>query len=43
MRDLIAGFEAFDGFDAETRRGIEHDNALKLLPRLAQAIAKAGR
>jgi predicted TIM-barrel fold metal-dependent hydrolase len=40
VRDLIAAFEAFDGFDAATRRGIERDNALKLLPRLAQAIAK---
>jgi predicted TIM-barrel fold metal-dependent hydrolase len=42
VRDLIAAFEAFDGFDAATRRGIERDNALKLLPRLAQAIAKRG-
>jgi len=33
-----AGREAFDGWDAKTRRGIEHDNALALLPRLAQAI-----
>ena len=40
VRDTIKGFEAFDGWDAATRRGIEHDNALKLLPRLAQAIAK---
>jgi predicted TIM-barrel fold metal-dependent hydrolase len=43
VQDLIAGFETFDGFDAATRRGIERDNAMKLLPRLAQAIAKAGR
>ena len=42
VRDMIAGFEAFDGWDAATRRGIEHDNALKLFPRLARAIA-AGR
>lgn len=42
VRDTIKGFEAFDGWDAATRRGIEHDNALKLLPRLAQAIAKKG-
>ena len=39
VRDTIAGFEAFDGWDAATRRGIEHDNALRLLPRLAKAIA----
>jgi predicted TIM-barrel fold metal-dependent hydrolase len=43
VRDLIAGFEAFDGFDAATRHGIERDNALKLLPRLSQAIARAKR
>jgi 6-methylsalicylate decarboxylase len=43
VRDLLAGFEAFDGWDAATRRGIERDNALKLVPRLAKAIAKAGR
>jgi predicted TIM-barrel fold metal-dependent hydrolase len=42
VRDTIKGFEAFGGWDAATRRGIEHDNALKLLPRLAQAIAKKG-
>ncbi|MEW6453475.1 MAG: amidohydrolase family protein [Pseudomonadota bacterium] len=42
VRDSIKGFEAFGGWDAATRRGIEHDNALKLLPRLAQAIAKKG-
>ena len=41
VRDMIAGFEAFDGWDAVTRRGIEHDNALKLFPRLAQSIASA--
>jgi predicted TIM-barrel fold metal-dependent hydrolase len=34
----IAGFEAFDGWDAKTRRAIEHDNALALFPRLAGAI-----
>lgn len=43
VRDAIAGFEAFEGWDAATRRGIEHDNALKLLPRLARAIAAADR
>jgi predicted TIM-barrel fold metal-dependent hydrolase len=40
VRDTIAGFEAFDSWDAATRRGIEHDNALRLLPRLAKAIAR---
>jgi len=43
VRDLIAGFEAFDGWDDATRRGIERDNALKLLPRLARAMANARR
>ena len=42
VKSTIAGFEAFDGWDAKTRRGIEHDNALRLLPRLAQAMAKRG-
>ena len=42
LKDTIAGFEAFDGWDARTRRGVEHDNALALLPRLAGAMrAKA--
>lgn len=41
--DLIAGFEAFDGWNAGERRSIERDNALPLFPRLAQALAKAGR
>lgn len=41
VADTIAGFAAFDGFDAATRRGIEADNALKLFPRLARAIADA--
>jgi predicted TIM-barrel fold metal-dependent hydrolase len=40
VRDTIAGFEAFDGWDAAARRSIEYDNALRLLPRLAQAIAR---
>jgi predicted TIM-barrel fold metal-dependent hydrolase len=40
VRDTIAGFEAFDGWDAATRRDIEYNNALRLLPRLAQAIAR---
>lgn len=43
LRHVVASFEAFDGWDAGTRRGIERDNALKLLPRLAQAMAKAKR
>jgi len=38
-RDTIAGFEAFDGWDGATRRGIERENALRLFPRLAKAIA----
>jgi predicted TIM-barrel fold metal-dependent hydrolase len=41
VRDTIAGFESFSGWDAATRRAIEHDNALSLFPRLAQAIARA--
>ena len=41
VADTIAGFRAFDGWDAATRRGIEYDNALTLFPRLAQAIARA--
>jgi predicted TIM-barrel fold metal-dependent hydrolase len=43
VRDTIAGFRAFDGWDAATRRGIEHDNALRLFPRLAKAIAAKAR
>jgi predicted TIM-barrel fold metal-dependent hydrolase len=39
-KQLIAGFDAFDGWDATTRRGVESANALKLFPRLAQAIAR---
>ncbi|CAN0048746.1 unnamed protein product, partial [Phaeothamnion confervicola] len=35
VRDMIAGYEAFDGLDTATRRCIEYDNALKLFPRLA--------
>jgi len=42
VRDTIAGFSAFDGWDEATRRAISHDNALALFPRLAQAIARAG-
>jgi 6-methylsalicylate decarboxylase len=40
VKDTIAGFEAFDGWSAATRRGIESANALKLLPRLARAVAE---
>jgi predicted TIM-barrel fold metal-dependent hydrolase len=43
VRDTIAGFEAFDGWDAATRRDIEYNNALRLLPRLAQAIARKSK
>ncbi len=38
IKATIAGFDAFGGWDDKTRRGVEHDNALALLPRLAKAI-----
>ena len=41
LRDAVAAFSGFDGWDAATRRGIARENALKLFPRLA-AIARAG-
>ena len=41
LEDTIRGYAAFDGWDAKTRRAIESDNALKLFPRLARAIARA--
>ena len=41
VRDMISGFDAFDGWDAPARRAIEYDNAAKLFPRLAQAIERA--
>jgi predicted TIM-barrel fold metal-dependent hydrolase len=41
VRDMIAGFDAFDGWDASARRSIEYNNALKLFPRLTQAIERA--
>ncbi len=41
VRDVISGFDAFDGWDAPARRAIEYDNAAKLFPRLAQAIERA--
>ncbi len=40
VSDHVAAFEAYDGWNATTRRGIERDNALKLFPRLAQEIAR---
>ena len=42
LEDTVTRFAPFDGWDAATRRAIEYDNALKLFPRLAQAIARAG-
>jgi predicted TIM-barrel fold metal-dependent hydrolase len=33
---VIGSFEAFDGWDANTRRAIERENALKLFPRFAR-------
>ena len=33
---MIAGFDAFDGWDASARRDIEYNNAAKLFPRLAR-------
>jgi predicted TIM-barrel fold metal-dependent hydrolase len=41
VRDTTAGFRAFDGWDAATRRAVERENALKLFPRLAAAIEKS--
>jgi predicted TIM-barrel fold metal-dependent hydrolase len=40
VRDTVAAFAAFDGWDAATRRGIESGNALTLFPRLAQALTR---
>jgi len=40
VHDMIRGFEAFDGWDAETRRDIRYRNSAKLFPRLAGAIEK---
>jgi predicted TIM-barrel fold metal-dependent hydrolase len=37
VKAVIAGFEAFDGWDTKTRRGIESQNALQLFPRFAAA------
>jgi predicted TIM-barrel fold metal-dependent hydrolase len=41
VKNQIAAFDAFDGWDAPTRQGIESANALALFPRLAQTIARA--
>jgi 6-methylsalicylate decarboxylase len=38
VETMITAFEAFDGWDAPTRRGIESRNALKLFPRLARRL-----
>lgn len=40
VQSHIRAFEEFDGWDAATRRSIESDNALRLFPRLAQAISR---
>jgi predicted TIM-barrel fold metal-dependent hydrolase len=37
---LIAGFEAFDGWDAKMRRGIESGNALNLFPRFRNTASR---
>ena len=34
----VEGVRSDDGFDASTRQGVERDNALRLLPRLAHRI-----
>jgi 6-methylsalicylate decarboxylase len=34
LQEEIAGWEAYDGFDAATRAAIERENALRLFPRL---------
>ncbi|HVO94560.1 MAG TPA: amidohydrolase family protein [Terriglobales bacterium] len=41
VKSLIAAFESFDGWTPAVRRKIEHDNALRLFPRLAKAISTA--
>jgi 6-methylsalicylate decarboxylase len=41
VKSLIGAFDAFDGWDAGTRRRIESENALRLFPRLARAMARA--
>jgi predicted TIM-barrel fold metal-dependent hydrolase len=41
VKDMMAGFNTFDGLDASARRDIEYNNAANLFPRLAQAIERA--
>src|SRR5262249_29104596 len=41
LLEEIADWEAYDGFDPDTRAAIEYRNALRLLPRLA-AVARVG-
>jgi 6-methylsalicylate decarboxylase len=41
VKALIGAFEALDGWDAATRRHAESDNAVRLFPRLAEAIGRA--
>jgi predicted TIM-barrel fold metal-dependent hydrolase len=38
VRDVVAGFEAFDGWDEAARRDIGYHNAATLFPRLANRI-----
>ena len=40
VKATIGAFEDFDGWDPVTRRVIESENALRLFPRLAKAIAR---
>jgi len=40
VRDMIAGFKAFEGWDRPTRRRIQSENSLKLFPRFEQAFKK---
>src|SRR4029079_8752011 len=40
VRDMLKGFDGFDGWDASARRDIEYDNAAKLFPRLGRAIER---
>lgn len=42
VHDTIAGFNAFDGWDAPARRDIGYNNAAKLFPRLARAVEQGG-
>ncbi len=41
VRDMIGGFDSFNGWDTSARRDIEYNNAAKLFPRLARAIERA--